>query len=64
MQQTKKYFSTPELANLIDYSLQSIYNRVSKHGHFHGVTPTKAPNSRLIWPAHEVTRLADLLGAK
>ena len=48
---------TKELAALLNIKPQSIYKRLCVTRSYWGLTPTKLPNGRLLWPADAVLRL-------
>lgn len=50
-------YTTQEVAAKTGYHLQSIYNRVNRTGEFHGITPTKLLNGRLIWDSRAIDAL-------
>ena len=52
-----KDYSTQEVAQLFDYHQGSIYNRLSRTGEFHGITPIKHISGRLVWPREAVDAL-------
>ncbi len=52
--------TTETLAIELGLKANSIRSRVCRTGHYFGLTPTKLPNGRLLWPADSVERLLDL----
>jgi hypothetical protein len=52
--------TTNELAARLRRSAAGIRNRLSKHGHYYGVTPATLPGGRLLWPADTVEQLLSL----
>ena len=42
--------STEELAGLMRIKADSVRHSLCLHGHYHGLTPIRLPNGRLIWP--------------
>ena len=48
---------TKELAALLNIKPQSIYKRLCATKTYWGLTPSKLPNGRLLWPADAVERL-------
>mgnify|MGYP001174097616 CR=1 FL=1 len=55
----KKTYSTSFIAKAFGYHITSIYNRLSRTGEFHGITPTKHLNGRLQWPSEAVDALLE-----
>lgn len=49
-----KSLSTEELSRLVKVKPTSIRSALSTHGHYYGITPTKLPNGRLLWPYEQV----------
>lgn len=42
--------STEELAGLMGIKADSVRHSLCLHGHYHGLTPIRLPNGRLVWP--------------
>lgn len=55
----KTHYSTSFIAKAFGYHKTSVYNRLSRKGEFHGVTPIKHLNGRLEWPAEAVDALLE-----
>ena len=59
MTDKKEDYSTSFIAKAFGYHTASIYNRLSRTGEFHGITPTKNLNGRLSWPSEAVDALLE-----
>lgn len=55
----QKNYSTQKVAQLSGYHLTSVYNRLARTGEFHGITPTKHLNGRLVWPREAIDALLE-----
>ena len=42
--------TTAELAKLMGIKADSVRHSLCLHGHYHGLTPIRLPNGRLVWP--------------
>jgi hypothetical protein len=42
--------TTEELAKLMGIKADSVRHSLCLHGHYHGLTPIRLPNGRLLWP--------------
>lgn len=49
--------NTKQLAQALGVQSESIRVRLCKTGHYYGLTPTKLPNGRLLWPGDAFKRL-------
>lgn len=59
MTDNKEDYSTSFIAKAFGYHKTSIYNRLSRTGEFHGITPHKGLNGRLTWPREAVDALLE-----
>ncbi|MFM0031182.1 hypothetical protein PQR70_33700 [Paraburkholderia madseniana] len=55
---------TKELAALLNIKPQSIYKRLCETKTYWGLTPTKLPNGRLLWPADAIERMKQAQSTK
>ena len=42
--------TTEELAHILRIQAGSVRRALCVHGHYHGLTPIRLPNGRLVWP--------------
>lgn len=57
MYSNRPKLSTGELSTLLKTQPASIRSQLSKAGSYFGLSPTKLPNGRLLWPADSLERL-------
>lgn len=59
-----RYITTQQLGEAIAVKPQSIRVRLCQTGSYFSLTPRKAPNGRLLWPADSVARLLEIKGVE
>lgn len=51
--------TTSALAERLGIQPQSLRAALSRHQNYYGITPTRLPNGRLLWPADAFQRIVD-----
>ncbi len=57
METQTRALTTPELANRVGITPESLRVHLCRRGSYFGLVPDRLPNGRLLWPADSLERL-------